>query len=125
MKNARMNISRFRFILFNLKIFGEIVSTFIFYYWETSGLKIRVLTSYISQFHKFLTISLGATTTISSANISLDANMNVDLKRLLNIFRHKLIEWQLHLFTNMIVFMFVGYLCDQYAFKKNVLLKKV
>ena len=29
MKKARMNISRFRFILFNLKIFGEIVTTFI------------------------------------------------------------------------------------------------
>ena len=27
MKNARMNISHFRFILFNLKIFGEIVTT--------------------------------------------------------------------------------------------------
>ena len=26
MKNARMNISHFRFILFNLKIFGEIVT---------------------------------------------------------------------------------------------------
>ena len=29
MKNARMNISHFRFILFNLKIFGEIVTTFL------------------------------------------------------------------------------------------------
>ena len=29
MKKARMNISHFRFILFNLKIFGEIVSTLI------------------------------------------------------------------------------------------------
>ena len=29
MKKARMNISHFRFILFNLKIFGEIVTTFI------------------------------------------------------------------------------------------------
>ena len=29
MKKARMNISRFRFILFNLKIFGEIVTTII------------------------------------------------------------------------------------------------
>ena len=28
MKNARMNISHFRFILFNLNIFGEIVTTF-------------------------------------------------------------------------------------------------
>ena len=27
MKKARMNISHFRFILFNLKIFGEIVTT--------------------------------------------------------------------------------------------------
>ena len=27
MKNARMNISHFYFILFNLKIFGEIVTT--------------------------------------------------------------------------------------------------
>ena len=27
MKNARMNISHFRFILLNLKIFGEIVTT--------------------------------------------------------------------------------------------------
>ena len=27
MKKARMNISLFRFILFNLKIFGEIVTT--------------------------------------------------------------------------------------------------
>ena len=45
-----------------------------------------------SQFHKFLTISLSASTTISSANLFLDANMNVDLKRLLYIFRHKLIR---------------------------------
>ena len=30
MKNARMNISHFRFTLFNLKIFGEIVTTKIF-----------------------------------------------------------------------------------------------
>ena len=30
MKKARMNISHFRFILFILKIFGEIVTTFIF-----------------------------------------------------------------------------------------------
>ena len=29
MKKARMNISHSRFILFNLKIFGEIVTTFI------------------------------------------------------------------------------------------------
>ena len=29
MKKARMNISHFRLILFNLKIFGEIVTTFI------------------------------------------------------------------------------------------------
>ena len=29
MKKARMNISHSRFILFKLKIFGEIVSTFI------------------------------------------------------------------------------------------------
>ena len=29
MKKARMNISHFRFILFNLKIFGEIVTTFV------------------------------------------------------------------------------------------------
>ena len=28
MKKPRMNISHFRFILFNLKIFGEIVTTF-------------------------------------------------------------------------------------------------
>ena len=28
MKKARMNISHFRFILFNLKIFGEIFTTF-------------------------------------------------------------------------------------------------
>ena len=28
MKKLRMNISHFRFILFNLKIFGEIVSTY-------------------------------------------------------------------------------------------------
>ena len=28
MKKARMNISHFRFILFNLEIFGEIVTTF-------------------------------------------------------------------------------------------------
>ena len=28
MKKARMNILHFRFILFNLKIFGEIVTTF-------------------------------------------------------------------------------------------------
>ena len=27
MKKARMNISHFRFILFNFKIFGEIVTT--------------------------------------------------------------------------------------------------
>ena len=27
MKKARMNISQFRFILFNMKIFGEIVTT--------------------------------------------------------------------------------------------------
>ena len=27
LKKARMNISHFRFILFNLKIFGEIVTT--------------------------------------------------------------------------------------------------
>ena len=27
MKKAQMNISHFRFILFNLKIFGEIVTT--------------------------------------------------------------------------------------------------
>ena len=27
MKKARMNISHYRFILFNLKIFGEIVTT--------------------------------------------------------------------------------------------------
>ena len=27
MKKARMNISHFRFVLFNLKIFGEIVTT--------------------------------------------------------------------------------------------------
>ena len=27
MEKARMNISHFRFILFNLKIFGEIVTT--------------------------------------------------------------------------------------------------
>ena len=31
MKKVRMNISHFRFILFNLKIFGEIVTTFLFY----------------------------------------------------------------------------------------------
>ena len=30
MKKARMNISHFCFILFNLKIFGEIVTTFNF-----------------------------------------------------------------------------------------------
>ena len=30
MKKARMNISHFRFILFNLKIFGEIVTTYFF-----------------------------------------------------------------------------------------------
>ena len=30
MKKAWMNISHFRFILFNLKIFGEIVTTCIF-----------------------------------------------------------------------------------------------
>ena len=29
MKNARMKISHFRFILFNLKIFGEIVTAFL------------------------------------------------------------------------------------------------
>ena len=29
MKKARMNISHFRFILFNLKIFGEIVTNFL------------------------------------------------------------------------------------------------
>ena len=29
MKKARMNISLFRFILFNLKIFGEIVTTYL------------------------------------------------------------------------------------------------
>ena len=28
MKEARMNISHFRFILFDLKIFGEIVTTY-------------------------------------------------------------------------------------------------
>ena len=32
MKKARMNISHFYFILFNLKIFGEIVTTFFFCY---------------------------------------------------------------------------------------------
>ena len=30
MKKARMNISHFRFIFFNLKIFGEIVTTFFY-----------------------------------------------------------------------------------------------
>ena len=32
MKKARMNIYHFRLILFNLKIFGEIVTTIIFCY---------------------------------------------------------------------------------------------
>ena len=31
MKKARMNVSHFRFILFNFKIFGEIVTTKILY----------------------------------------------------------------------------------------------
>ena len=31
LKKVRMNISHFRFILFNLKIFGEIVTTFKIY----------------------------------------------------------------------------------------------
>ena len=30
MKKARMNISHFRFFLFKLKIFGEIVTTYLF-----------------------------------------------------------------------------------------------
>ena len=32
MKKARENISHFRFIFFNLKIFGEIIITFFFFY---------------------------------------------------------------------------------------------
>ena len=32
-----MNISHFRFIIFNLKIFGEIVTTLIFWHWRQSS----------------------------------------------------------------------------------------
>ena len=46
MKKARMNISHFRLILFNLKIFGEIVTTLILLLCSNSVVSLSLLGKY-------------------------------------------------------------------------------